>query len=307
MRCLVRAGSDTRRLEQLGVELAPGSLEDPHSLARAAQDCDYVVHCGAMVSDWGTVEEIERVNVAGTRHLLQAAGEAAVRRFVHMSSTDIYGYPGRGAVDETHPPEGFRNWYAQTKLEAETEVRRAAEAGLETVVLRPSTVWGPRSPEVVGEIATAIRGGYMLLVDRGRRIAGLVYVDNLIDATMLALRDGAAAGEAFNVTDGLPVTWRQFTDAIAAGIGADGARFSMPYAVANGVGAALEHSYRFLRKATHVTSPALLSRQAVHIMGTDQDFSNRKAREVLGWEPRVDYEQGLQTTVAWLRDEYLVR
>ena len=74
VRCLVRPGSDTRRLEQLGVEFAPGSLENPRSLQRAAEGCDYVVHCGAMVSDWGTVEEIEAVNVAGTRDLLAAAG-----------------------------------------------------------------------------------------------------------------------------------------------------------------------------------------------------------------------------------------
>jgi ornithine--oxo-acid transaminase len=305
VRCLVRAGSDTRRLEQLGVELAPGALEDPRSLARAVVGCDYVVHCGAMVSDWGTIEEIERVNVAGTRELLRAAGEASVRRFVQMSSTDVYGYPGAGSVEETHPAGGFRNWYAQSKLEAEAEVRRAAGAGLETVILRPSTVWGPRSSEVVGEIGAAIRGGYMLLVDGGRRIAGLVYVDNLIDATMLALCHGAAAGEAFNVTDGLPVTWRQFTDGLAAGLGAGPPRLSLPYALASGVGRGLEEGYRALRRATHLRTPALLSRQAVQIMGTDQDFSNRKLRERLGWEPRVSYDTGLQATVAWLRDEYL--
>jgi ornithine--oxo-acid transaminase len=306
VRCLVRSASDTSRLEQLGVELAPGALENPRSLQRAVEGCDYVVHCGAMVSDWGTVEEIERTNVAGTRNLLQAAAVASVRRFVHVSSTDVYGYPGDPGVAETHPPQGFRNWYAQTKLEAEAEVVRAArEHGLETVVLRPSTVWGPRSMEVVGEIGGAIKGGYMLLVDGGRRNAGLLYIDNLIDAILLALRHGDAAGEAFNVTDGLPVTWRQFTDALASGIGADGARFSMPYAVASGVGTCLEGGYRFLRRTTRLSTPALLSRQAVQIMGTDQDFSNRKAREILGWEPRVDYEQGLRTTVAWLRDEHL--
>ncbi len=307
VRCLVRSGSDTRHLERLGVELAPGSLEHPRSLQRAVEGCTYVVHCGAMVSDWGTVQEIERTNVAGTRHLLEAAARASVRRFVHVSSTDIYGYPGSAAVEENHPPAGFRNWYAQTKLDAESEVRSvAARQGLDTVVLRPSTVWGPRSVDVVGEIGGAIRGGYMLLVDRGRRIAGLVYIDNLIDAMLLALREDAARGEAFNVTDGLPVTWKQFTDGLAAGIGARSARFSMPYPVATSVGTCLEHSYRFLRRTTHLSAPALLSRQAVHIMGTDQDFSNRKAREILGWEPRVGYDQGLESTVAWLRDDYLV-
>jgi nucleoside-diphosphate-sugar epimerase len=224
---------------------------------------------------------------------------------VHVSSTDIYGYPGRAAIAESEPPGGFRNWYAQTKLSAESEVRRAAGAGLDTVVLRPATVWGPGSRGTVGEIGGAIKGGYMLLVDGGRRIAGLVYIDNLVDAMVLALGHRQARGEAFNVTDGLPVTWRQFTDGLADGIGVPGARLSMPYGLASGVGVCLEEGYRLLRRTTRLSAPALLSRQAVHIMGTDQDFSNRKAREVLGWEPRVSYAQAMEATVAWLRDDYL--
>ncbi len=307
VRCLVRAGSDTARLESLGVELAPGALEDPRSLHRAVEGCEYVVHCGAMVSDWGTVEEIERANVTGTRNLVQAAAAASVRRLVHVSTTDVYGYPGDPGVEESAPPQGFRNWYAQTKLDGEQEVLRASsELGLETVVLRPATVWGPRSTAVVGEIGGAIKGGYMLLVDQGRANAGLVYIDNLVDAVVLALEHSGAAGEAFNVTDGLDVTWRQFTDGLADGIGARRTRLSMPYPVASGLGSALEQGYRAVRRATHLQTPPLLSRQAVQIMGIDQDFSNRKAREVLGWEPRVDYAEGMETTVAWLRDEHLV-
>jgi ornithine--oxo-acid transaminase len=307
VRCLVRPGSDTTRLETLGVELAPGALEDPRSVARAVEGCDKVVHCGAMVSDWGTVEEIERTNVTGTRNLVQAAAAASVRRLVHVSTTDVYGYPGASGVEEGATAQGFRNWYAQTKLDGEREVLRAGRAlGLETVVLRPATVWGPRSVSVVGEIGGAIKGGYMLLVDQGRANAGLVYIDNLIDAIVLALEHGAAAGEAFNVTDGLDVTWREFTDGLADGLGARRARLSMPYLLASGLGSALERSYRTVRRATHLQAPALLSRQAVQIMGIDQDFSNRKAREVLGWEPRVDYAEGMETTVAWLRDEHLV-
>jgi nucleoside-diphosphate-sugar epimerase len=259
------------------------------------------------VSDWGTVDEIERTNVTGTRNLVQAAADASVRRLVHVSSTDVYGYPGAAGVEESATPQRFRNWYAQTKLDGEQEVLRAgSERGLETVVLRPATVWGPRSVSVVGEIGGAIKGGYMLLIDRGRANAGLVYIDNLIDAIVLALQHGAAAGEAFNVTDGLDVTWREFTDGLADGLGARRARLSMPYAAASGLGNALEQGYRAVRRATNLQTSALLSRQAVQIMGIDQDFSNRKAREVLGWEPRVDYAEGMQTTVAWLRDEHLV-
>jgi acetylornithine/succinyldiaminopimelate/putrescine aminotransferase/nucleoside-diphosphate-sugar epimerase len=306
VRCLVRASSDTSLLDKLDVELAVGDLTSARSLAGAAEGCRHVFHCGAHVSDWATAEEIARTNVEGTRNLLQASIDASVRRFVHFSTTDVYGYPDGMAIDETHAATRFRNWYAQTKLAAEAEVRRAEKVHpLNAVILRPATVYGPRSTDVIGEIARAIRNGNMILVDGGRAVAGLCYVDNLIDAAVLALRHDAAPGHAFNVTDGLDVTWREFTDGLASGLGCSQVRWSLPYWMANGIGFSLEHGYRLLRRATRLSAPPLLSRQAVHVLGKNQDFSNRKAREVLGWEPRIAYAAGLEATLAWLQAEPL--
>ncbi len=306
MRCLVRESSDTSSLEELDVQVAVGDLTSANSLTRAVEDCHYVFHCGALVSDWATKEEIVHTNVHGTRGLLDACVDASVRRFIHFSSTDVYGYPRGAAIDETYSATRFRNWYAQTKLDAEAEVRRAgAEHALDAVILRPATVYGPGSRDVVGEIARAIRSRNMLLVDGGRAVAGLCYVDNLMDATVLALRHEAAPGNAFNVSDGLGVTWREFTDGLAEGLGCSRVRWSLPYWMASGIGFSLEHGYRLLRRTTGLTSPPLLSRQAVHVLGNDQDFSNRKARELLGWEPRVDYSAGLQATLEWLKTDYL--
>jgi ornithine--oxo-acid transaminase len=305
VRCLVRKGSDISLLETLDVEIANGDLTSARSLARATEGCRFVLHCAALVSDWATTEEIERVNVEGTRNLLEAAVDASVQRFVHFSTTDVYGHCGGRAIDETHAPTGFANWYAQTKLEAEAEVRRVEQThALDVVVLRPATVYGPRSTEVVGEIARAIRGGNMLLIDGGRAIAGLCYVDNLIDATVLALSHDAAPGHDFNISDGLDITWKEFTDDLAKGLGCRQVRWMLPYWLANSVGLSLEHSYRFLRKVTRLTTPPLLSRQAVQMLGRDQDFSNRNARKLLGWEPRIDYAAGLDATLAWLRAEH---
>jgi nucleoside-diphosphate-sugar epimerase len=306
VRCLVRASGDTSALERLDVELVVGDLTDADSLARATDGCHHVLHCGALVSDWATVEEIARINVQGTRDLLAASAAASVRRFVHVSSTDVYGYPDGAQIEETHTAARFRNWYAQTKLQAEAEVRRAEAAhALEVVILRPATVYGPGSKDVVGEIARAIRGRHMLLIDRGRPVAGLCYVENLLDAAVLALDHDAAPGHAFNVSDGVDVTWRRFTDDLAAGLDRPPVRFSIPYPVANAIGFSLEHGYRLLRRGTGLSAPPLLSRQAVQVLGKSQDFSNRKLRETLGWEPRVDYRSGLDATLEWLREEHL--
>jgi nucleoside-diphosphate-sugar epimerase len=306
VRCLVRASSDTSLLEELDVQLAVGELASASSLARAVEGCHYVFHCGALVSDWATVEEIARVNVDGTRNLLEASVAASVRRFIHFSTTDVYGYPDDAAIDETYTATRFRNWYAQTKLDAEREVRRVQEAhGLDTVVLRPATVYGPGSTDVIGEIARAIQGRHMLLIDGGRALAGLCYVENLMDVALLALRHEAAPGHAFNVSDSLDITWKQFTDGLADGLGCPRVRWSLPYWLASSIGFSLEHGYRLLRRTVGLSSPPLLSRQAVQVLGKNQGFSNRKLRETLGWEPRVDYATGLEATLAWLRAEHL--
>jgi nucleoside-diphosphate-sugar epimerase len=302
VRCLVRASSDTSRLADLPVELCTGSLADLGSLRRAAAGAGRIVHCAAMVSDWGTIAEISAANVAGTRNMLDAAAAAGVGRFVHISTTDVYGHPGGRLLDERVPPGRFANWYAQTKLEAERELRRATSSAAtpEIAILRPATVYGPGSQELVGEIARAVAAGHMMLVGKGRSIAGLCYVENLLDAILLALEHPRAAGETFNVSDELDVTWAQFAADLAAGLDAPPVRLSLPYPLAGAIGAGLEHGYRLARRATGVQLPPLLSRQAVQVLGRDQSFSAARARELLGWAPRVGYREGLRATLEWL-------
>ena len=306
VRCLVRASSDTSRLRKLGVEIVLGDLSRPPTLASAVEGCSHVFHCAALVSDWATTAEIAAANVHGARNMLTAAAAASVKRFIHISSTDVYGHPGTTGVDETHTPTRFANWYAQTKLEGERQVRLAASAhSLDLVILRPATVYGPGSKEVVGEISRAIEARHMLLIDHGRPIAGLCYIENLIDAALLARHSPRASGQALNISDGLPVTWREFVDGLADGLGAPRPRWSIPYGLAAAIGFALEHGYRLARRTTGLSLPPLLSRQAVQVLGIDQDFSNEAARELLCWEPRVDYQAGLQATLEWLTSEYL--
>src|SRR5581483_5756559 len=122
-----------------------------------------------------------------------------------------------------------------------------------------------------------------------------------IDAALLAAHHDAAIGQAFNVTDGLEVTWRQFTDDLARGLGCAPARWSLPFAVAHPLGAGLEYGYRLLRRSTGLSTRPLLSRQAVHVLGSHQRFSDARLRATLGWAPRVGYAEGLGETVAWLR------
>ncbi len=217
-----------------------------------------MLHCGALVSDWATTEEIVAINVAGTRNLLEACVAASVRRFVHFSTTDVYGYPERPGDRRDVRDHALQQLVCadQAARPRQRSVARIPRARLETVVLRPATVYGPGSKDVIGEIARAIQGRHMLLIDGGRAIAGLCFVENLVDAAVLALRHEAAPGNAFNVSDGLAVTWRQLTDDLAEGLGCPNRRWSMPYPLASAIGLSLEHGYRLLRRATGLTSAA---------------------------------------------------
>ena len=220
VRCLVRAGSDTSRLEPLDVEIALGDLRSERSLARAVEGCNYVF-TAARSFPTGRPRRRSRRPTCTARAACSrppsARRSSASSTSAPPTSTAI---PTARPIEETHTASGFRNWYAQTKLRAEAEVRRVeAEHSLDVVILRPATVYGPGSSDVVGEIARAMRARNMLLVGGGRAVAGLCYVDNLIDAAVLALAPRSRAGPAFNVSDGLDVTWREFTDGLAEGLG----------------------------------------------------------------------------------------
>jgi nucleoside-diphosphate-sugar epimerase len=313
VRCLVRASSDCAALRALPavagapeIEFVVGDLTDRASLRRAVAGCAEVVHSAAMVSDWCTVPEIRAANLVGAGDLAAAAADAGVRRFVQISTTDVYGYPGTPQTNEDHPCEGFANWYSHTKRAAERAiVQIGAERDLETVCLRPATIYGPGSARVVGEMALAMRWRYLPVIAGGAAVAGLVHVENLVDATLLALARPEAVGESFNVVDGLDVTWGRFLGDIADALGYPRPWIKLGYRTALRLAVGLEEGYRALRTLTGLTTSPLLSRAAVQILGIDQDFSNAKLRDRLGWTPRVDYAAGLGETVAWLRDEFL--
>src|SRR3954453_23571162 len=101
VRALVRASSDTSRLDARGVEKVVGHLEDAETLRRGAAGADWIFNCAAKVGDWGTLAEFRRLNVEALQLLLEAAVEAKVRRFVHVSSLGVYEGRDHHGTDET--------------------------------------------------------------------------------------------------------------------------------------------------------------------------------------------------------------
>lgn len=295
VRALVRDGSDVRHLSAPGIKLTSGSLTDRESLAAAVRGVSHIYHCAACSTDWARWDVYYEANVAGVRNLLDAAScEPSLERFVHVSTTDVYGYP-RVPCDESGTLMDVGLPYNRTKLLGETLVR---EASLPWTVLRPATIYGPRGKAFASDIAGLLRQGMMAVIEGGRSRGGFCYVDNAAQAIIDASASPTTQKRLYNLTDGTGVTWRQYVDALAHGLGTRRAWINLPGSLAFAVARAMEAPYRFLR----APGRPLLTRHAVYLLACDQEFPADAARHDFGFHPSVSFEEGVARTVAWLRE-----
>jgi nucleoside-diphosphate-sugar epimerase len=298
VRALVRPTGKVAHLQSLGVEPAYGDLTDAPSLRAAVRGMERVYHCAALAADWGYGWDAFRaVNVTGTGSLLAAALEAKVSRFVHVSTSDVYGYPDYPA-DESAPYRR-RGWpYGDTKIEAEQLAWTFhREHGLPVTVVRPVSIYGPRSNSFVLEIVALLRSGSLVHIGRRAKPAGLAYVANMVDLLLRAGDSDRSVGQAYNASDGSDISWRQYVERLAAIVGVPNPRRVVPHAPAYLAGWVMERIYAALRIKTR----PLLTRMAVELWSTDQGFPIDKARNELGYEPEVDFEEGMRRVEAWLR------
>jgi nucleoside-diphosphate-sugar epimerase len=292
-------GRHLRYLESAGIRLALGDVEDAAAVEQAMVGSEAVVHCAGHVQDWGARAPFYRANVLGSGNVAAAVTRTGVHRLVHISTTDVYGYPHRLQVTEDHPLVP-RNYYNETKLLGEMRVQELA--GDRCVILRPASIYGPGSRSFVVDFITQIRQGFFPFFRSRRIIAGMTYVDNLAGAVLLALSVSPAGGRAYNITDGSAVTWEEFVDALAALAGVTVKKPVLPYALAYTAGVAMEYGNILLRGKTR----PLLTRMAVQLLGTHQDFSIARARAELGYVPQVDFARGMEATAQWLREEGII-
>ena len=302
VRAIVRATSDTTRLDALGVQTVVADFGNVASLAAAAKGTTHVVHAAARVGDWGLVEDYMRANVDGTRHLIEAVPET-VQRFVHISSLGVYPARDHHGTDETAPRgDGGIDGYTRSKIAAEDVVTEAAAGGLPAVLLRPGFVYGPRDQTVIPRIVERVRDGKFAYLGSGDQLLNNIYVGNLAGAVLLALSQPyeaiTAEGLALNLTDPRLVTKREFIGSIAEGVGLEPPSRQVPLPIARGVASVLETIWRWRKKET----APLLSQARIKFLGLNLDFSSERARRCLGYDPPTDFRDAIKTTMAAQRD-----
>ena len=274
-----------------------GDVAEPGAWQDHVSGCELVIHTAALVSlRMEGREETWRTNVRGTANVLAAAERGGVERFVHFSSVTVFGLEFPDGVDERYPVHNTYIPYPDSKIASEQVVLQAhVQDRLACTIVRPGDVYGPRSRAWAVIPAQLIKSRRFTLPGGGRGIHSPVYVDNLVDGVKLAAASPQAVGQIFTLSDGIGVPYRDFFAPYAELVGRRLITLPTPVALAS---AAMIQRVARLAPGDNEINPG--SARYLLRKGT---YSNAKAREVLGWEPRVGLQEGLERTIAWLRDQ----
>lgn len=223
VRALVHNPGNASRLARLPVEMVQGDLGSPQEVQRLVEGCDAIVHC-AIGTSYGDRKKIFAVTVGGTRNLAAAALAARVSRMVHISTIAVHGIDVKGVLDESAPicpPTG--DDYGESKTEAERIVLEAVGKGLCATILRPVRVYGPFAQTFINRPIEAMAQKTLRLMEAADQPACMVYVDNVVEMIVRALEapEAAVKGEAFIAADDNDMTWREFYEYFANGLGLD--------------------------------------------------------------------------------------
>lgn len=299
VRALVHRPEHAVRLARLDVEIVRELVVD---------GCDAIVHLAYVT------EGTARARRRGTAELARRVAEAAAgrRRFVHVSTVAVWGFDAHGVLDESVPIRRIGHPYVDGKIDAEEAVRATTA---DHVVLRPTNVWGPWGPAFTVGPVTALRAGRVALVGDGAGPANLVYVDNLVHAILRAIESPPGT---FVINDGDEPTWRGFYEAHARLGGWEvrtAARSEVPSnSLLLGLKGAAAHpaaravARRLLperardrARAVVAGAPDFPPPELAALQTSTVRYPTDRAREVLGYDPPVSFERGLELTERWLR------
>ncbi|MBD2102153.1 NAD-dependent epimerase/dehydratase family protein [Leptolyngbya sp. FACHB-261] len=277
----VRPTSNLQSLADLKLKLVKGDLTNHEALREAMTGVEIVFHTAAYV-EIGVVNaaEMERVNLEGTRAVLEVAKTASVTKLVYCSTIGVFGDTRGEAVDETYQRTqvGFSSVYDRTKLEAQQLVDQFASQGFWTVSVMPSGIFGPGDPHF-GPVLQRFLKGQLKVLAGGDRLTGIVHVDDLAQGMILAAERGQPG--AWYILSAGELTTREMFQGLARYSGVPAPAYELPEFLVRSLGYLLDP----IGRAFNWQPPA--SRERVHYL-YDRLVRVKadKARQELGWQPR---------------------
>jgi 2-alkyl-3-oxoalkanoate reductase len=288
----------------LGLPEVLTDISNADAVRAAASNQDAVVHLAAKVNVIGPEAEYERVNVQGTRAIVDACIKAGVRRLVHVSTPSVAhsGSSLIGVGADPADPVAARGPYARSKAAAEHIALGADRGMLAVVAVRPHLVWGPGDTQLVARVVDRARRGRLPLIGAGAALIDTTYVVNAVEALLAALDHCVEArGQALVVTNGEPRPIAELLTAICRAAGAPEPTRHMPVRLAHLAGTVVESLWTLtsgLRPGRPDDDPPL-TRFLVEQMSTAHWFDQRHARQVLQWRPRVSLDEGFAELQRW--------
>jgi dihydroflavonol-4-reductase len=299
---LVRPASTDRAadLQRAGAEVRTADLADAAAVGGAARGCEVVYHIAATYREAGQGDAAyTRVNVDGTRHVLEAALAAGARRVVHCSTGGVHGHIEHPPANET---AAFApgDVYQRTKLDAEQLAASfGASRGIEVVVARPIGIYGPGDMRFLKMFRGLARGRFPML-GRGDVFYHLTFISDLVRGFQLCGETPQAAGRAYILAGPEYTTLRELVALVAAELRVAPPRLRLPIWPVWLAGALCEA----VCVPLGVEPP--IFRRRVDFYRKSRAFDTTRARQELGYNPTIDLKTGIHRTAEWYRSQGLL-
>ena len=293
VRVLIRKLSKIDLFKRLGVDIHYGDIRDEIILKKAINGMDYVVHAAAaQEGDWDTFDQ---TTIKGTANVFKFAKALDVKRMIYISSMSIYQISGLKSssiisedakFEEDPQARGFYSW---SKVEAEKIIRQAisSKVGVQAVILRPATIYGPEGPVFTPLIGVSLFDKIFVVLGKASMKLPLVYIDNLIDSIIIAIEKEGVDGEVFNIIDDVQISKREYVRKYIKKAFPHSISIFLPYPLVYAAVLAQEIIFKSARRKPILTRYRLIS------ASTEIRYDNSKAKEKLGWIPKILIEEGL--------------
>lgn len=290
-------GLKTEELRQWGAEVVIGTVTDKAVVQKVMAGVDIVHHLAAAFRELNVSDSYYRdVNVEGTRIVLEEAFKQNVKKFIYMSTCGVHGNIDSPPGGEDAPIQPG-DYYQQTKYDAEPVVLEYFKKGMKTVILRPAAIYGPGDPERFQMIFKRVSKGMFPMFGSGKTYYHPLYIDNLIDACVLSMEEGKGDGQVYLIADEEYLEIKDLVKktAVVLGVETKIPHFPIwPVIIAG-------HICEKLCKPFNVT-PFIFPRR-VDWYRQNRAFNIDKAKKELGYQPKVNIDEGLKRTGDWYREE----
>jgi nucleoside-diphosphate-sugar epimerase len=285
------------RLSALGIQTQSGDLATA-DLPALINGAEMIVHCAALSSPWGRREAFLAANVHATERLLAASLQSGVQRFVHFSSPSIY-FRLEDQFDTPEafePPEHWINAYAESKWLGEQSVRKAVDAGLPALILRPRAVFGEGDRAIFPRLLALAEHGWFPRIGDGQACIDVTYVANVAAAVEACMQANVPVdGRVFNITNGEPMPVSSLLGQLFAALDLKVRMIPLPRKLALALGTLSEKIANLLPGQPEPR----LSRYGVGVLGFSQTLDISAARRQLGYVPSVSVAEGIQRFAQW--------